>query len=77
MIKGREFPIGKTAGRNESEPICSLEKLIEDADPVDRRGRPLCAGLITEPTYVIFRGSKDGMLWKIFSPVLETRCGGV
>ncbi|MCW8942610.1 MAG: hypothetical protein OQK93_05495 [Gammaproteobacteria bacterium] len=33
--------------------------------------------LITEPACVIFRGSKDGMLWKMFNPVLETRCGDV
>jgi hypothetical protein len=38
---GREFPNSKKAGRNASEPICSLVKLIEEADPVDTRGRPL------------------------------------
>lgn len=39
-------------------------------------GEGRCAQvLITELTCVIFRGSKDGMLWKIFSPVLETRFG--
>jgi len=32
--------------------------------------------LTTESTRVIFRGSRDGMLRKIFDPVLETRCGG-
>jgi hypothetical protein len=26
---------------------------------------------------VIFRGSRDGMLWKIFNTVLETRYGDV
>jgi hypothetical protein len=30
--------------------------------------------LITESTHVIFRGSRGGMLRKISSPVLETRC---
>ena len=36
---GREFPIGNAAGRNESEPISSLVKTNEDADPVDVWGR--------------------------------------
>ncbi|MBU3947184.1 MAG: hypothetical protein KJ882_01650 [Proteobacteria bacterium] len=36
---GREFPIGKTAGRSESEPISSLVNTNEDADPVDVWGR--------------------------------------
>lgn len=40
VTEGREFPIGKTAGRNEREPISSLVKIREDADPVDVRGRP-------------------------------------
>ncbi|HEX7535000.1 MAG TPA: hypothetical protein VF343_07060 [Syntrophales bacterium] len=34
----------------------------------------------TEKNYVIFRGSRSGMLWKTSSPVLETRwcdTGGV
>jgi hypothetical protein len=44
VTEGREFPIGKAAGRNESEPGCSLVNLIEDADPVVMWGRPLCRG---------------------------------
>jgi hypothetical protein len=41
-------------------------------------GEGRCAwALITEPARVIFRGSRDGMLRKIFNPVLETRCGDV
>jgi len=48
---------------------------FEDADPVDVRGRPLPQALITESACVIFRGSRDGMLRKIFNPVLETRYG--
>ena len=46
---------------------------IEDADPVDVWGRPTSQTLITETVCVIFRGSRDGMLRKIFNPVLETR----
>ncbi len=42
----------------------------------DGEGRSTPA-LITEAAGVIFRGSRDGMLWKIFNPVLETRCGDV
>ena len=75
VTEGRKFPIGKAAGRNESEPICSLVTTYEDADPVVRRGRPPSQTLITETVCVIFRGSRDGMLWKIFGPVLETRYG--
>ncbi len=41
VTRGRKFSIGKVAGRNESEPIGSLEKQIREADPVDRRGRSL------------------------------------
>jgi len=33
--------------------------------------------LITESAHVIFRGSRDGMLWQILNPVLETRYGDV
>ena len=76
VTEGRKFPIGKAAGRNESEPGCSLVNLIEDADPVVMWGRPLCRVLITESALAIFRGRRGGMLWKIFNPVLETRCGG-
>ena len=39
--EGREFPIGKAIGRNESEPIGSLVINIEGADPVDVWSRPL------------------------------------
>ena len=65
---GRKFPIGKAAGRNESEPGCSLVKQSEDADPVDTRGRPLSQAGRTEAACVIFRGSKVGMLRMISKP---------
>ena len=51
--------------------------LYEDADSVDTRGRPMSQTLITEAVCVIFRGSRGGMLRKIFNPVLETRYGDV
>ena len=54
--------------------VASLNS-VGDADPVDVRGRPLPQALITESACVIFRGSRDGMLRKIFNPVLETRYG--
>ena len=41
---GRKFPIGKAAGRSASEPTCSLVKLFEDPDPVDRWGRAVHPG---------------------------------
>ncbi len=42
---------------------------------MDTRGRPLHAGFDNGTARVIFRGSRGGMSWKMFSPVLETRCG--
>ena len=54
--------------------VASLNS-VGDADPVDVRERPLPQALITESACVIFRGSRDGMLRKIFNPVLETRYG--
>ena len=46
-IRGRKFPIGKAAGRNESNLISSLVTIISgDADPVDRWGRPKISGLV-------------------------------
>jgi 4-hydroxy-tetrahydrodipicolinate synthase len=41
---GREFPIGKAAGRSASEPRRSLVNSAEDADPVDEWGRPVPSG---------------------------------
>jgi hypothetical protein len=41
----RKFPIGKAAGRNASEPRCSLVIRDEDADPVDVWGRPVLRDL--------------------------------
>ena len=38
-------------------------------------GRWTCAR-ITEVAHVDSQGSKNGMLWKIYCPVLETRCAG-
>jgi hypothetical protein len=31
---------------------------------------------ITEVAFIDSRGSRDGMFWKIYCPVLETRYGG-
>ena len=46
-----KFSIGKVAGCNASEPICSLVNLkIVDADPVDLRGRLQFPAKITEAT---------------------------
>ncbi|MFA7061533.1 MAG: hypothetical protein WC156_12055 [Pedobacter sp.] len=56
--------------------VASLNS-FEDADPVDAWGRPPSQTLITESVCVIFRGSRDGMLWKILNPVLEIRYGDV
>lgn len=46
-------------------------------DPVDLWGKPPSQTLITEAVCGIFRGGRDGMLRKIFNPVLETHYGDV
>jgi len=75
VTRGRKFPIGKTAGRNESEPICSLVNCSK-MPTLWSEGEGRCSlALITESARIIFRGSRDGMLWKILNPVLETRYG--
>jgi len=76
----RKFPIGKAAGRNASEPRCSLVNDCEEADPVDVWGRPMPEGSENGSGLGVFRGSRGGMLRKINSPVLEAPCsdaGGV
>jgi hypothetical protein len=76
VIRGREFPIGKVAGRNESEPTSSLVNEVEKPTlSVEGEGRWKRVE-ITEVTRIDSRGSKGGMLRKTSSPVLETRCGG-
>ena len=76
VTRGREFPNSKIAGRNASEPMSSLVNELEKpslwSEGEGRRTR----AEITEVVRVISRGSKDGMLSKIYCPVLETRYGG-
>ena len=73
--RGRKFPIGKAAGRNESEPTGSLVNCLK-MPTLWSEGEGRCSlALITESASVIFRGSRDGMLRKILNPVLETRYG--
>ena len=63
---GRKFPIGKAAGRNASEPISSLVKLMKMPTRWTH-GEGRCHRLkTTEPVCGIFRGSRDGMLRMIF-----------
>lgn len=74
--RGREFPNSKEAGRNASEPMSSL--VNESEKPSlwsEGEGRWMRAET-TEVVRVISRGSKDGMLSRIYCPVLETRSGG-
>ena len=76
VTRGREFPKRKIAGRNASEPMSSLVNELETPTLwSEGEGRWTCAR-ITEVAHVDSRGSKDGMLWKIYCPVLETRCAG-
>jgi len=76
VIRGREFPIGKVSGRNESEPTSSLVNELEKPTLwSEGEGRWIHAE-ITEVARIISRGSRGGMTRKTDSPVLETRCGG-
>ena len=74
--RGREFSNSKRAGRNASEPMCSLVKQVEKPTLwSEGEGRWKGAG-ITEVAPIDSRGSRDGMFWKIYCPVLETRLWG-
>lgn len=76
VTRGREFPNSKVAGRNASEPMSSLVNALEKPTLwSEGEGRWTHAGR-TEVACVDSRGSKDGMLTKIYCPVLETRYGG-
>ena len=59
-----------------SEPMSSLVNEMEKPTLwSEGEGRWTRAG-ITEVVRGLSRGSKDGMLWKMPCPVLETRCRG-
>ena len=76
VTRGREFPNREIAGRNASEPMSSLVNELEKPTLwSEGEGRWTHAGR-TEVACVDSRGSKDGMLSKIYCPVLETRCAG-
>jgi len=73
---GREFPSSKKAGRNASEPICSLVNELELPTLWTEGEGCRMVVEITEMMSINFRGSRDGMFLKIDCPVLETRFGG-
>ncbi len=76
VTRGREFPNSKRAGRNASEPRRSLVNELEKPTLwSEGEGRWMDAE-ITEVASIDFRGSRVGMLSKIYCPVLETRSGG-
>ena len=54
--------------------VASLNSLKIPTQWTHGEGRRTRA-LITEAVRLIFRGTRDGMLRKMSSPVLETRCG--
>jgi len=71
--RGREFPNSKRAGRNVSEPMCSLVNELEKPSLwSEGEGRWKDAG-ITEVASIDSRGSRVGMFSQIYCPVLETR----
>ena len=76
VTRGREFPNSKIAGRNASELMSSLVNELEKPSLwSEGEGRWMCAE-ITEVAHIISRGSRVGMLSKIYCPVLETRFEG-
>ena len=76
VTRGREFPNSKRAGRNASEPMSSLVNVVEKPILWSKgEGRWMDAE-ITEVAAIDSRGSKVGVLSKIYRPVLETRLRG-
>ena len=76
VTRGREAPNSKRAGRNASEPMSSL--VNEPEKPTlwsEGKGRWKGAG-ITEVALIDSRGSRVGMLSKIYCPWLPTRLWG-
>ena len=76
VTRGREFPNSKTAGRNASEPMSSLVNELEKPTLWSEGEGRWMRARITEVARIDSRGSKDGMSWKIYCPVLDTRCAG-
>jgi hypothetical protein len=75
VTRGRKFPNSKSAGRNASEPMSSLVRVLETPTLWTKgEGRWTHAGR-TEVAGVGSRGSRVGMYSKIDCPVLETRPG--
>lgn len=72
----RKFPNSKRAGRNASEPTCSLVNELEEPTLWSEGEGRWMGAEITEVAFIDFRGSRVGMFSKIDCPVLETRCGG-
>ena len=76
VTRGREFSNSKRAGRNTSEPMSSLVNILEKPTLwSEGEGRWVDAGK-TEVASIDSRGSRVGMLSKIYCPVLETRLLG-
>ena len=76
VTRGREFSHSKRAGRNASEPRCSLVNVLKKPTLWSGgEGRWMDAE-ITEVAFIDFRGSRVGMFLKIYCSVLETRYGG-
>lgn len=76
VTRGREFPHSKRAGRNASEPTRSLVNELKKLTLWSQGEGRWMGTEITEVVSIVFRGSRVGMLSKIYCPVLETRCGG-
>ena len=73
--RGLEFPNSKIAGRNASEPMSSLVNVLEEPSLWSEGEGRWTRARITEVAHVDSRGSRVGMLSKIYCPVLETRFG--
>ena len=76
VTRGREFPNSKVAGRNASEPMSSLVNELEKPSLWSEGEGRWTRAETTEVVRVISRGSKDGMLSRIYCPWLPTRFRG-
>ena len=76
VTRRREFPPSKRAGRNASEPMCSLVNELETPTLWSEGEGRWGDAETTEVASIDSRGSRVGMFSKIDGSVLETRLRG-
>jgi hypothetical protein len=75
VTRGRKFSIGKVAGRNASEPACSLVNETEKPTLWSEGEGRWAYAETTEVAYIFSRGGRGGMLRKTTREVADTRHG--